>query len=83
MESVKVRVRLAGRRGYEPPVSLPLGDQLPHIGDVIDVPLADRKVRAEVTATSPPICRGPLVIYFVFASEPEMETRRVLPNGPV
>jgi len=71
MEGVKIRLRLAGRRGYEPPVSLSLGDQLPHIGDVIDVPLADRRVRAQVTATSAPICRGPIVMYIVFANEPE------------
>ena len=58
MEDVRLRVRLAGRRGYEQPVSW---DQLPRIGDVIEVRLADRKVRAEVTATSPPICRGPFV----------------------
>ena len=68
MEDVRLRIRFAGRRGYEQPVSW---DQLPHIGDVIEVPLAGRKVRVEVTATSPPICRGPLVTYFVFASEPE------------
>ena len=71
MESVQLRLRLAGHRGYEPPISLPPGD-LPHIGELIEVPLPDRIVRAQVTSTTPPICRGgDVVTYLVFATEPE------------
>jgi hypothetical protein len=71
MEGVKIRLRLAGSRVYEQPVSMSLDGQFPRVGDLIEVPLANRRVRAQVTATSAPICRDQLITYFVFASEPE------------
>ena len=71
MEGVKIRLRLAGRKVYEQPVSLSLNGQFPSVGDLIEVPLLDRRVRAHVTATSAPICRDRDIPYIVFASEPE------------
>lgn len=72
MDGIKVRVRLAGSKVYERPVSLPLGEHLPHIGDLIEVSLLYRVVRAQVTSVSPPICRGGAQVeYYVYASEIE------------
>jgi hypothetical protein len=72
MYGVQIRVRLAGCRRYEHAASFELRDQVPHIGDVIEVPLADRVVRAQVISTSPPICRGDdIVTYLLYANEAE------------
>jgi len=71
MEGVRIRLRLAGRRVYEQPITISPGGQFPRVGDLIEVPLADRRVRAQVTATSAPICRDHLITYVIFASEPE------------
>ena len=76
METIKVRLRLAGRKVYEQPVSLLLGNQLPKIGDLIEVPHGGHPVRAQVTSTSAPICReGDLVTYLVYACELENQER--------
>src|SRR5262245_61516273 len=70
MNSVKVRLRLAGRRIYEPPVSLPVGNLPPKIGDLIEVVQGAHPVRAQVTSTCSPICKeGDLVTYLVYANE--------------
>jgi hypothetical protein len=67
---LKARVKLTGRRLHEQPVPLAKSDCLPRIGDYIEVPLADRVVRACVTLTTPPMCRGSDSIeYVVYASE--------------
>ena len=71
MEGIKIRLRLAGRKVYEQPISLSLDGQFPSVGDLIEVPLSDRRVRAQVTGTSAPICRDQDITYIVFASEPE------------
>jgi predicted aconitase with swiveling domain len=76
METIKVRLRLAGRRIYEQPVSL-FGNQPPKTGDLIDVPHNGHSVRAQVTSTSSPICReGDLVTYLVYACELENQKKR-------
>ena len=76
METIKVRLRLAGRRSYEQPVSL-FGNQPPKTGDLIDVPHNGHSVRAQVTSTSSPICReGDLVTYLVYAHELENQEGR-------
>ena len=70
MHGIQIRVRLAGCGRYEHASSFELRDQVPHIGDFIEVPLADRMVRAQVVSTSPPICRGEdIVTYLVYAAE--------------
>ncbi len=67
---LKARVKLTGHKLHEHPVSLTQCDRLPHIGDVIEVPLADRVVRACVTLTTPPMCRSnDSIEYVVYASE--------------
>ena len=77
MESIKVRLRLAGRRVYEPPVLVSIGNHPPRTGDLIEVPHDGHSVRAQVTSTSPPICReGDLVTYVVYAHELENQERR-------
>jgi predicted RNA-binding Zn-ribbon protein involved in translation (DUF1610 family) len=69
MESVRVRVRLAGRRIYEQPVSLSRA-QPPKIGDLINLSHSGHMVLAQVTSTSSPICReSDLVTYLVYADE--------------
>jgi hypothetical protein len=65
----KVRVRLTGRSRHEFPVPVNLGDRLPHIGEIIEVPILGRIVPALVTETTSPICRGETIAYCVFASE--------------
>lgn len=82
MESVKVRLRLAGRKIYEQPVSLSPGHQLPKIGDLIEAPVNGRVVRAQVTSTCSPICRErDLVTYVVYASQVEREGRKLQNDG--
>jgi hypothetical protein len=88
METIKVRLRLAGRRSYEQPVSL-FGNQPPKTGDLIDVPHNGHSVRAQVTSTSSPICReGDLVTYLVYACELENHERQAgdgesVPRAPL
>jgi hypothetical protein len=82
METIKVRLRLAGRRIYEQPVSL-FGNQPPKTGDLIEVPHDGQSVRAQVTSTSSPICReGALVTYLVYACELENQERRAGDGEP-
>ena len=64
-----IRLQLAGRVGYAAPVTTQLNCALPHIGDVVEVHVDDRVVRARVTGTTPPICRAGPVAYVAFASE--------------
>ena len=72
MEVLQVRLRLAGRKTYECPVSLSPGIQFPKVGDVIEVPHSGRMVRAYVSSTNSPICReGGVVTYPLYAIEPE------------
>jgi hypothetical protein len=72
MEGVKVRLRLAGCRTHERPVSLSLGSHFPKIGELIEVSHGGRMVGAHVTSTSSPICReGGVVTYLLYAVEPE------------
>jgi hypothetical protein len=65
MHGIQIRVRLAGCGRYEHASSFELRDQVPHIGDVIEVPLADRMVRAQVVSASPPICRGEDIVTYL------------------
>jgi hypothetical protein len=67
---LKVRIKLTGHNLHEPPVPLTRGDQLPHVGDLIEIPFGGRVIRACVTLTSPPVCRSNgSIIYVVYASE--------------
>ena len=82
METIKVRLRLAGRRSYEQPVSL-FGNQPPRTGDLIEIPHDGHSVRAQVTSTSSPICReGDLVTYLVYACELENHERQAGDGEP-
>ena len=82
MEGVKVRLQLAGRRIYEQPIPLTLQGRLPKVGDLIEVAIAGRMVRAQVTSTSSPICRGDdLVTYLLFAREAESNATLCDPVG--
>ena len=84
MESVKVRLRLAGRKIYEQPVPLAPGNQPPKIGDLIEVARDGHAIRAKVTSTCSPICRdSDLVTYLVYASELDLEDlERPVSAGP-
>jgi hypothetical protein len=64
-----IRLRLRGTHGYEAPIVKPLECALPHIGDVIEVLVDDRAIKARVTETTPPICRAGRLAYVAFASE--------------
>lgn len=67
---LRARVKLTGHNVHEQAVPLAPGGRLPHIGDVIAIPLGDRVVRACVTLTTPPMCRGnDSIMYVVYASE--------------
>jgi hypothetical protein len=67
---LKVRVKLSGCHLYEQPVSLAFSNNLPNVGDLIEVPFDGRRIRARVTATSSPICRNNgSVTYVVYANE--------------
>jgi hypothetical protein len=67
--STKVRLRLNDRARHELPVLLNLTGEVPQVGEVINVQVPDRTVRARVTNTSAPLCRGEAITYCVFATE--------------
>jgi len=70
MEKVlHIRLRLTGALSYEAPIVKPLECALPGIGDVVEVLVDDRVIKARVTETTSPICRAGRVAYIAFASE--------------
>jgi hypothetical protein len=67
---LKVRLKLSGRQRHEWPVSLATRNNLPNVGDFIEVPCGGRTIRAYVTSTSPPVSRGnDSLVYVVYANE--------------
>jgi len=72
--AIKVRVRLAGRAGYEQAVMMHDETRVPLVGDVIKISNLAQPISARVTETCPPICRNSIVTYSVYASQIEEVT---------
>jgi hypothetical protein len=71
-DAFNVWVRLLHWSSYEPPVTMDLGGRLPQMGDVIEVPIGGRTIRARVTQIHSPErqTRGAVgMVHDVYADE--------------
>jgi hypothetical protein len=64
-----VHLKLAGRFMHEMPVVVDFGDRQPVIGDLIEVPIGQRKIRARVSYALSAASRDGHAVCEVYAEE--------------
>ena len=73
-DTFRVHVKLAGHPLHEPPVLMDLSGHLPTIGQIIQVPIGSRVIRARIAYTQRQAYRaGSGIVHDVYANEIEKE----------
>ncbi len=68
-DAFNVWVRPLHWSSHEPPVTMDLGGRLPQVGDVIEVPIGGRPIRARVTQIHSPERQTRGAVHDVYADE--------------